>query len=285
MTDHSKELAFARDVAELGGRIAMGHFPRAGIEGLKREQKKDGTWVTEADWAVEAQIRLRIARTFPDHNILGEEEGLTSAGGGAPVEGAPTWIVDPIDGTNNYMAGIPIWATLVALNVDDRNVLGVAHAPALGETYSAALELGAAMNGEPIRVGEVSSLADATVVFADAKHFAELGLKDFHDSLVTASWRTRGFGDFWGHMLVARGSAHVMVEPELSVWDVAALEPIVAEAGGTLTHLDGSPWTTRGTCLTTCGTLHEEVMALLARTTPEWREPSREGPQGARPEL
>lgn len=285
MTDYSKELAFARHVAELGGRIAMGHYGRGVGGGLKREQKKDGTWVTEADWAVEAQIRLRIARTYPDHNILGEEEGLTSAGGGAPVERAPTWIVDPIDGTNNYMAGIPIWATLVALQVERRNVLGVAHAPAIGETYSGALGLGAQMNGEPVRVAEASSLAEATVVFPDTKHFTTLGLKAFHEQLIESAWRSRGFGDFWGHMLVARGAAHVMVEPELSVWDVAALEPIVTEAGGRLTHLDGSPWTSPGSCLTTCGGLHEEVMALLARTTPEWQEAATRAQQGAQPEL
>jgi len=258
MPDLSKELTFAREIAELGGRIAMGHFGR----GPTRKRKDDGTWVTEADWAVEAQIRIRIARTFRDHNVLGEEGGLTAAGGGDPRPGAPTWVIDPIDGTHNYMLGIPIWATLIALRLDDENVVGVAHAPALGETYDAARGLGARCNGAPIGVDEVNDLSRAHVLFGAEKGFAATGLAGFFDDLVTSCWRARGFGDFWGHVLVARGAAHVMVEPELSIWDVAALEPIVTEAGGRLTHLDGAPWREKGTCLTTNGALHDRVVAM-----------------------
>jgi histidinol-phosphatase len=274
MTNYSTELAFAREVAELGGRIAMGHF------GTKthRELKDDGTWVTEADWAVEAQIRLRIARTFPDHNILGEEKGLAAAGGGEPIAGAPTWIVDPIDGTHNYMAAIPMWATLVALQVDGKNVVGVAHAPAIGETYWAALEGGAFMNGEPIAVDPIDDLGKATVLYGGLNGFFDAGLRDFHDELVARTWRSRGFGDFWGHMLVARGAAHVMVESELTPWDVAALDPIVTEAGGSLSHLDGSEWNEWGSTLSTNGALHEQVIELLHKTTPDWSEGSRPAP-------
>ena len=262
MHDLSNELAFAREVAELGGRIAMGHFGRD----PQRKRKADGTWVTEADWAAEAQMRLRIARTYPDHNILGEEEGLTGAGGSDPVPGAPTWVLDPIDGTPNSMLGIPIWATLVSLRIDDESVVGVAHAPALNETYDGARGLGARCNDASIKVDAIESLSDAHVVFGGENGFAKAGLKDFFDGLVEACWRARGFGDFWGHMLVARGAAHVMVEPELSMWDVAALEPIVAEAGGRLTHLDGSPWKETGSCLTTCGPLHDEIVALASKS-------------------
>ena len=223
MDDYSTVLGFALEAARAGGRIALGHFgnePRS-------EQKADGTWVTEADWAVESQIRLRIARAFPDHNVLGEEEGLTAAGGGRPNDGAPTWVVDPIDGTNNYMSGIPIWGVLVGLRIDGRSVLGVAEAPALAETYDSGLGLGARHNGSPIQVNEVSTVADATISFADAQAFYDSNLGDFFDDVCRRAWRTRGFGDFWGHMLVARGSIAAMIEPELSLWDVAALEPIV----------------------------------------------------------
>ena len=260
MTDYSKELAFARDVAELGGRIAMGHY------GTKphREQKDDGTWVTEADWAVEAQIRLRIARTWPDHNILGEEEGQSAAGGGEPVEGAPTWIIDPIDGTNNYMSGIPIWATLVALQVDGTNVLGVAHAPAIGETYYAALGGGAFFNGEPISVDPIDDLSKATVSYGGLDGFVDAGLKDFHDELVARVWRTRGFGDFWGHMLVARGAINVMVESELTPWDVAALQVVVEEAGGRFSDLEGKRRLDGGNVCTSNGLLHLAVLDALA---------------------
>ena len=261
MEDLSRELSFAREVAELGGRIAMEHFGR----GPERSRKEDGTWVTKADWAVEAQIRLRISRTFPDHNVLGEEEGLTSAGGGPAVEGAPTWIVDPIDGTHNYMLGIPIWATLIGLRIDGRHVVGVAHAPALNETYDGALGLGARCNGAKIQVDPIERLDDAHVLYGSEKGFGPTGLRSFFDELASRCWRLRGFGDFWGHMLVARGAAHVMVEPELSVWDVAALEPIVTEAGGRLTHLDGTKWGDGGSCLTTCGPLHDEIVELATR--------------------
>ena len=261
VTEYAAELAAALEFARAGGKVALGHFRTR----LSSQRKADGTWVTEADWAVEAQVRLRIARAFPDHNVLGEEEGLTAAGGGPPVDGAPTWIVDPIDGTNNYMAGIPIWATLVALRVDNRSVVGVAHAPALGKTYDAALGAGARFNDERIEVDPAPALGDATVLFASAGSWEKAGrAQEFHE-LIAGAGRTRGFGDFWGHVLVARGAAHVMVEPELSVWDVAALQPIVTEAGGRITDLEGSEWTDRGGCVTSNGPLHDEVLELLRR--------------------
>jgi histidinol-phosphatase len=172
-------------------------------------------------------------------------------------------VIDPIDGTNNYIAGIPIWATLVALQVEGRNVVGVAHAPALNETYDAAIGAGARMNGTSIAVDPVTSLDEATFLYADAREFREKDLGDFFTGITDRTWRSRGIGDFWGHMLVARGAAHIMVEPELSVWDVAALEPIVTEAGGTLTHLDGTPWTATGSAVTTNGVLHEDVLGLV----------------------
>lgn len=257
MADFSTELAAARQFALLGGRIALRHYRKD----PERKRKADGTWVTEADWAVEAQIRLRIARTFPEHNILGEEEGLTGAGGGPARPDVPTWVIDPIDGTHNYIAGIPIWATLVALRVGGDSVVGVCHAPALGETYLAASGLGASCNEEPIAVDPQPPLEEATVIFGSARAFQEHGLGNLFDKLVTRSGRTRGFGDFWGHVLVARGAAHVMVEANLNLWDVAALQPIVSEAGGRLSQLDGSNWA-EGGCITTNATLHDEVVAL-----------------------
>lgn len=239
----------------------MGHFGKE----PERRRKNDGTWVTEADWAAEAQMRLRIARAHPDHNILGEEEGLSSAGGGPPTPGAPTWVLDPIDGTHNYMLGIPIWATLVGLRIDERSVVGVAHAPALSETYDGAAGLGARCNGAAIEVDPVGSIAEAHVLFGGHEGWARIAMEEFFEELVGACWRARGFGDFWGHMLVARGAAHVMVEPELSMWDVAALEPIVTEAGGRLTHVDGSAWNEKGSCLTTCGSLHDQIVGLATK--------------------
>ena len=179
------------------------------------------------------------------------------------MDGAPAWILDPIDGTNNFMSGIPLWATLIALQVEDRSVLGVAHAARIGETYSAAVGGGAFCNGEPISVSQNSEMEDAAVLFASVQSFRENGLQDFFGQLMDQTWRSRGFGDFWGHMLVARGAAHIAIEPQLSIWDVAALEPIVAEAGGKLTTLDGALFTHGASVLTTNGLLHEEVLDLV----------------------
>ena len=262
MTDLSRALDFALAAARAGGKIALEHYRRD----PKARRKDDGTWVTEADWAVEGQLRLRIARAFPNHNVLGEEEGLTAAGGGPADASAPTWIVDPIDGTNNYIAGIPIWATLIALRVEGASLLGVCHAPALGETYDGAVGLGARMNGDPINVDAIENLEDALFCHAGAGSFRESDVLGFYDALVARSWRDRGFGDFWGHMLVARGAAHVMVEPVLNLWDVAALEPIVNEAGGRITDQRGAPWTEGQMCITTCGSLHDEVVRLARGT-------------------
>jgi histidinol-phosphatase len=259
--DYSTELAFAIDIARRGGRIAMGHFGRE----PEARKKDDGTWVTEADWAVESQIRLRIARTFPEHNVLGEEEGLTAAGGGKPHPDAPTWVVDPIDGTNNFMAGIPIWATLIGLRIGDDAVVGAAHAPALDETYEGALGLGARMNGKTIEVDPVDRLEDATFVFADVQAFADQKLKSLFEELASKVYRGRGFGDFWGHMLVARGAAHLMIEPSLKTWDFIPLQPIVAEAGGRLTQLDGSEVEDGFSCLTSNGKLHDTIIDMATR--------------------
>lgn len=263
MSDLSTYLDVARELAELGGRVAFDHFGKE----TERQKKADDTWVTEADWKAEAQMRLRLSRTFPDHNILGEEEGLSSAGGGPPTDGAPTWVLDPIDGTNNFMSGIPVWATLVGLRLEGESVVGVAHAPALRETYDGAIGLGARLNGASIHVDPVDDISEATVLFADVGSFEDAGLGRFFEDLTTRSFRSRGFGDFWGHMLVARGAAHVMVETSLRIWDVAALQPIVSEAGGRLTQIDGSEWSDKMPCLTTNGSLHDEVVRL-ARGTP-----------------
>ncbi|HYY44298.1 MAG TPA: inositol monophosphatase family protein [Actinomycetota bacterium] len=262
--DYVTELRFARELAALGAKLAMGHFRRD----PEVKQKRDGTWVTEADWKVEAQIRLRIARTFPEHNVLGEEEGLTASGGGEPVAGCPTWVVDPIDGTNNFIAGIPIWATLIALRVDGRNVVGAVNAPAIDEAYEAARGAGARFNGDAISVDDVDELSDATVVSTGIESFMQHGLGEFYEDLATRSYRTRGFADFWGHALVARGAAHVMVESQLHVWDVAPLQVIVEEAGGTLTHLDGREWRDYGSCLSCVPSLHGQVVELMRRHAP-----------------
>jgi len=260
VSGHAADLELARELALLGGGIAheryMHHPPAT--------RKGDGSWVTEADVAAEQAIRARLAEARPGHNMLGEEDGLHAAGGGEAVPGAPTWVVDPIDGTHSYMVGIPLWATLVGLQVDGRAVLGVCHVPALGETYEGADGMGARMNGERIAVRQ-TPLDEAVVTSSGLRSMTRRGRFDLYQRLAESCWRERSLGDFWGHMLVARGAAQVMVDPIVAAWDYLPLEPIVREAGGTMTQLDGSPLAHDGSCLTTCGgAMHTTVLEMAA---------------------
>jgi histidinol-phosphatase len=259
MTPLAADLELARELALLGGGIALERYQRH----PPATRKGDGSWVTDADIAAEQAIRARLAEARPDHNVLGEEHGLQSAAGGDA--GRATWVIDPIDGTHSYMIGIPLWATLVGLVVDGEPVVGVCHAPTLGETYEAAAGGGARMNGAPIAV-RPTPLDEAMVVSGGLRGMQENGIEAFYRELARAAWRVRGLGDFWGHMLVARGAAQVMVDPEVRTWDTAAVEVIVREAGGAISQLDGSPLADGDSCLTTCGEpLHGRVMALAAR--------------------
>ena len=260
MSGPASDLELARELALLGGGIALERYRRH----PPATRKGDGSWVTEADLAAEEAIRGRLADARPGHNVLGEEDGLQSAAGGAAVPGRPTWVVDPIDGTHSYMIGIPLWATLVGLVVDGEVVVGVCHAPGLGETYEATAGGGARMNGEPIGVRS-TPLDEAMVVSGGLRSMQEFGLEPFYSELSATAWRVRGLGDFWGHMLVARGAAQVMVDPTVRTWDTTAVEVIVREAGGTITQLDGSPLADGSSCLTTASAeLREQVSAMAA---------------------
>jgi histidinol-phosphatase len=246
------ELAFANELADEAGRIGLSFFRGS----FDVRTKVDKTPVTEADLAIEAMVRTAVHERFPDDAVLGEE-------GGAEGGGSRRWIVDPIDGTKNFADGIQVWATLIALAVDDRPVLGVVNAAALGERYDAVRGRGARMNGEPIEVSRADRIGRACVLHA--------GLADWLDGeyglplldLIREARRNRAFGDFWGHMLVARGSADVCFEPELATWDWAAVEVVVEEAGGRMTQFDGSPLAHGGSVLTSNGVLHEELLARL----------------------
>jgi histidinol-phosphatase len=246
------ELAFANELADEAGRIGLSFFRGS----FDVRTKVDKTPVTEADLAIEAMVRTAVHERFPDDAVLGEE-------GGAEGGGSRRWIVDPIDGTKNFADGIQVWATLIALAVDDRPVLGVVNAAALGERYDAVRGRGARMNGEPIEVSRADRIGRACVLHA--------GLADWLDGeyglplldLIREARRNRAFGDFWGHMLVARGSADVCFEPELATWDWAAVEVVVEEAGGRMTQFDGSPLAHGGSVLTSNGVLHEEILARL----------------------
>ena len=245
------ELAFANGLADRAADIGLGLFLG---DGLEVRHKADRTVVTQADTSIETMVRTQLAAAFPDDHVLGEEEG------GDSVSSGRLWIVDPIDATANYARGIPIWATLIALQVDGEVVLGVVGAPAIGERYEAVRAGGARLNGRPIRVSDVDDIAEAQLFHGGATWLTNGGALQ----LIAGAARSRGFGDFWGHTLVARGAGEAMIEPELRLWDYAAFQIVVEEAGGRVTQLDGSPTRDGGSVVSSNGRLHDEILVRLA---------------------
>jgi histidinol-phosphatase len=249
---YEAETAVAAELADRADVISTSYFQGS----FRVERKGDGTPVTEADLAVEEALRAVLAKRFPRDAVLGEEHGLDGTGG-------RTWVLDPIDGTKNFAAGIQIWGTLIALIDNGTPVVGVASAPALGERYAAAREEGATLNGAPIRVSEEKGLSRAMLVWGSLDWMNQPTGGAFR-ALAREAGRTRAFGDFWSHMLVARGAAAAMMEEELRIWDWAAVQVIVEEAGGRVTQFDGSPPADGGSVLSTNGFLHDELVARLA---------------------
>jgi histidinol-phosphatase len=252
---YADELAFAHLLADAAAPIATELFAD---EGLEIRHKADRTLVTTADTEIERMVRDRLATAFPEDRIMGEEEGGTFDGAGR------VWIVDPIDGTANFARAIPVWATLIALQIDGRLVVGVANAPALGERYAAALGEGATMNGKRIHVSEIDTVRESQLLYSQLDTLLGGRANGALVGLVVESARERGFGDYWGHLLVARGAAEICMEPSLAIWDFAALVPIIEEAGGRVTDFAGRPPTHRGSVLSTNGILHDEVLRRLA---------------------
>jgi histidinol-phosphatase len=254
--DLTGELALALDLADLADAITLPHF-RSSTLGV--EHKADDSEVTVADRASEAAIRARLTSERPDHAVLGEEEGLIG-----PPGATARWIIDPIDGTSNYVRGIPVWASLIALELDGALVVGVASAPALGRRWWAAKGLGAFADGDRIAVSAVDDLAEAHLAYSDVGSFHDHGRGDALVDLSRRVWRARGLGDFWMHVLVAEGGFDVAVEPIVSLWDLAAVQVIVEEAGGRFTSLDGVARADAGSACSTNGLLHEEVLRAFA---------------------
>jgi histidinol-phosphatase len=252
---YQRELAFAHEVAERAAFIGTGLFRSPELE---VRHKADATFVTRADTTIETMIREAVAEAFPGDRVLGEEEG------GSRDPAGRLWIVDPIDATANFARGVPIWGTLIALQVDGLLVLGMANAPALGERYAAVHGEGATMNGEPIRVSDIGHVGDAHVLFSELKDLLGGPYAQPTVGLARDCWRDRAFGDFWANMLVARGAADVMLEPSLAVWDYAAPKVIVEEAGGRMTTFDGREVHHGSSVLTTNGSLHDEILRRLA---------------------
>ena len=270
------DLALAHALADLADAITLDRYQS---QDLVITTKPDNTPVTDADRAVETAIREALGTHRESDGLVGEEFGSDKGSSGR------YWVIDPIDGTKNFMRGVPTWATLIALvQVDatgtEEVVVGIASAPALARRWSAAKGHGATVrfnggnhdfaetedefesvhgaNEKKISVSKVSSLSDASISYSDFVGWGDR-LEPFQKMLASA-WRTRGIGDFWSHMLVAEGAVDVAIEPSLALWDMAALDIIVREAGGVFTNIAGESGPFGGSGVSTNGTLHNAVI-------------------------
>ncbi|MBY4574846.1 histidinol-phosphatase [Gordonia paraffinivorans] len=235
---------------------------RFGAVDLRVDSKPDLTPVSDADLACERMIRDRLAARRPDDTVLGEEFG-----GDATLSGRQ-WVVDPIDGTKNFVRGVPVWATLIALLVDGVPTVGVVSAPALRRRWWAAAGLGAHTHfddedAREISVSGVADLASSSLAFSSLSGWKDRGIREQFVDLTDRVWRVRGYGDFFNYCLVAEGAVDVAAEPEVSLWDLAALDVLVREAGGRFTALDGTSGPGGGSAVATNGLLHDEVLAAL----------------------
>ena len=248
-------LTFAQELAWQAGRSTLAYFNTGVVPDLKADQ----TPVTIADREAEQRMRAMIASRFPGHAILGEEYGETNAGA------SHRWILDPIDGTKSFVQGVPFYGVLVGLERDGEPVLGVCYLPALDEMIAAAKGQGCTFNGRQVRVSAVARLSDAVVACSDAESFAAYHRDAAFDEVRSNAKFTRTWGDCYGHMLVATGRAEIMLDPILSVWDCAALLPIVQEAGGSFTswHGETTIWGESG--ISTNAALHDQIMQIVKR--------------------
>ncbi len=253
----ARELELALELATLAETESLHRYEQGAFT---IDHKADRTEVTEADRAAERRISERLAAVRPDHSLYGEEHGLTG-----DLASPWRWIVDPIDGTSNFVRGIPVWATLVALtHVDLGSVVGVVSAPAMGRRWWAARGLGAFADGRAITVSKVESLHEAHVCVTFSRGWDDLGLTPRLVELQQAAWRARGFGDFWQHMLVAEGAVEIAVDAiGLQPYDLAAVQVVVEEAGGTFTDRFGERGYEADSAISSNGLLHAEVIRRL----------------------
>ncbi len=264
---YAADLALGLRIADAADMISRERFLS---RDLVVSTKPDRTPVTDADQAVERAIREMLATERPADAILGEEFGSTAG------QGSRQWIIDPIDGTANYLRGVPVWATLIALAVDGVPVVGVVSSPALGRRWWAALGSGAfttdSTNGTAtprrLAVSQVSSLADASLSYNSLKGWDEAGHLDDLLALSRKVWRTRAYGEMWSYMMVAEGLIDVAGEFDLKPYDMAALIPVIQEAGGRFSDVTGKsgPWS--GNALATNSLLHDDVLKTLGQLPP-----------------
>jgi len=249
------DLAFALELADRADTVTMERF---GALDLRIDTKPDLTPVTDADEGTERVLREMLAEQRPGDSVFGEEFGGT--------DGARQWVIDPIDGTKNFVRGVPVWCTLIALLEDGVPTVGVVSAPALSRRWWAGLGRGAhtsfAGTQRQIAVSGVRDLSAASLSYSDLT----TGWDDRRERFVALTdevWRVRAYGDFWSYCLVAEGAVDIAAEPEIKLWDIAPLDILIREAGGTFTSIDGQPGPHHGSALATNGLLHDEVARLL----------------------
>jgi histidinol-phosphatase len=255
---HDDDLRLAHVLADDADSLTMQRFRALD---LAVETKPDDTPVTDVDRAVENAVRRSLSRARSRDAVVGEEFGATG-------HGPRRWVIDPIDGTKSYLRGVPVWATLIGLMVEDEVVAGVVSAPALGRRWWAARGSGAwcgrsLTSAARCRVSAVAGLRHASLSYSSLGGWESVGRLDRFLELVRTCWRSRGYGDFWSYVLVAEGAVDVAAEPELALHDMAAVSVIVEEAGGRFTDLDGKDGPLGANAVATNGVLHDEVLGLL----------------------
>jgi histidinol-phosphatase len=255
----SDDLRFAHVLADAADDVTMRRFRALD---LRVEAKPDLTPVSDADLATEESLRNMLRRARPRDAMLGEEFGQTGAS-------QRCWVIDPIDGTKNFVRGVPVWATLIGLMAEGEVTVGVVSAPALGRRWWA-VRGGRAWTGRSLtkatgcHVSGVASLADASLSYSGLSTWQDAGLLEEFLHLTRQTWRTRAYGDFWSHMLVAEGAVDISVETDVKLWDLAALQIIVEEAGGVFTDLSGKPTPAGGSAICSNDLLHPQVLSLLS---------------------
>jgi myo-inositol-1(or 4)-monophosphatase len=250
----SQYLQFATETAFLAGKLTLAHFQA----GVRPDFKADDTPVTVADREAELLIRRRIEEDYPSHSIVGEEFGSQETAGASH-----RWILDPIDGTKPFTRGVPSYSVLIALEIEGRVVVGVAYFPALDEMVYAGADLGCWWNGRRARVSQVDSLERAVLAHADVNSFASHGREEAWQRLARATYFRAGWGDAYGHCLVATGRAELMLDPIMSVWDCGPLLPILQEAGGYFGDWQGNPTIYGKEALSTTARLLPQVLKLI----------------------
>lgn len=259
--EFERRLTFARAAALDAGKLILGHYQSAS---LIVDRKRDSSPVTVADRSAEEFLRNGIALEFPQDGILGEEFGETAGANGF------RWILDPVDGTKSFIHGVPLFGTLIGVEFEGQCVVGVCHLPALGETAWGGTGLGAwwqtaGSQVRPARVSQVAHISEALFCFTTVQGFARIGRQDAFELLTGAAGISRGWGDCYGHILVATGRAEIMVDPLMNIWDAAALIPIIEEAGGHFVDWAGVVTAGAGNGISVNALLRDEVLRITKR--------------------